>query len=330
MPHLKGLALLMQMDKNRPGMSMKPFDSPVVPLMTQHGPAGAFPHASSSVAGLSSGLGGMSLNSSPQPNQASQGQYGHPPQVQGGYAPTGQGVAGFSPLGQGQHGQLPQPGQGQYGQSSQAGPGQYGQANQTGQGQYGQANQIGQSQYGQPNQAGQGQYGQPNQAGQGQYRQPHQAGQGQYGQSNQAGQTSGGFDTYPDMSSNSQPFDGNKPYSANPNPTSNGANPHNANSYPTGNGGNSFPQGQGSQQQQQSYQAQQGNAGSYAAYPDLGSGNNTGYNQAGAPLLDYTSHAPFVASPKTKSCPLQDAHHKSLGERAIVWPLQYYLLDVLQ
>ena len=267
----ENIVLLMQMDKNRPGMSMKPFDIPVVPLMTQHGPAGAFHHASSSVAGLSSGLGGMSLNSSPQPNQASQGQYGQPYQAQGGYSSPSQAVAGYSPLGEGQHGQLPKTGQGQYGQPTQAGQGQYGQANQTGQGQYGQ-----------PNQAGQGQYGQPSQAGQGQYGQPHQT-----------GQTSGGFDTYPDMSNNGQPFDGNKPYSANPNPTSNGANPYSDNSYPTGNGGSSYSQSQGPHQQQQSYQAQQGNDGSYAAYPDLGNGNNMGFNQAGALVLTVRPMCPL-------------------------------------
>ena len=192
-----------QMDKNRPGPgSMKPFDIPVVPLMTQH-----------SVAGISSGLGGMSLNSSPQPNQASQGQYGCPPQAQGAYSSPGQGVSGYSPLGEGQHGQLPQ------------------------------------------------------------------AVQGQYGQPNQAAQSPGGFDTYPDMSNNSQPFEGNKSYGGNPNPTSNGGN-----SYPQGQ--TSYPQGQASQQQQQqSYQAQQGNGSSYAAYPDRTNGNNVGYNQAGALML---------------------------------------------
>lgn len=215
---------------------MKPFDIPVVPLMTQHSVAGAYSQPSSSVSGISSGLGGMSLNSSPQPNQGCQGQYGYPPQAQGGYSNPNQGGSGYSPLGEGQHGPLLQTGQGQYGQ---------------------------------PNQAGQGQYGQPNQA----------TGQGQYGQPNQAGQSPGGFDTYPDMSSNSQPFDGNKPYGGNPNPTSNGGS-----SYPQGQ--TSYPHVQGSQQQQQqqSYPAQQGNGGGYAAYPDLTNGNNVGYNQ-GVPML---------------------------------------------
>ena len=255
--HQQTLLLPMQMDKHRPGLSMKPFDIPVLPLMTQHGPAGAFSHSPSSVAGISSGLGGMSINSSTQPNQTSQGQYGQPNQAsQGHYGQplqssganpqASQGVAGYSPLSDGQHGQLPQSGQSQYGQSGQ---GQYGQPNQPGQGQYGQPNQPGQGRYGQ---IGQGQYSQP---GQGQYGQSHQAGQGQY---RQAGQTSGGFDTYPDMSSNNQPFDGNKPYSSNPN----------------GIGAEQYNQSQGGQQQQ-------GQNGSYAAYPDLGHGNTNGYNQAG-------------------------------------------------
>ena len=259
--------LTVQMDKNRPGMSMKPFDIPVLPLMTQQGPAGAFPHASSSVAGISSGLGGVSLHSSAQPTQASQGQYGQPPQAHGVYSPPGQGVAGYSPLGQGQHGQLPQAGQGQYGQPNQAGQGQYGQPNQAGQGQYGQSNQAGQGQYGQPNQAG-------------------------IGQPNQAGQTSGGFDTYPDMSSNSQPFDGNRPYSGNP----------------TSNGGNPFSQSQETkQQQQQPYQAQQDNDGSYAAYPDLSNGNTVGYGQAGALLLILQVIRPLLQSlQSTSTCTALD------------------------
>lgn len=247
-PSLSGLQAnqvlsCVQMDKNRPGTSMKPFDIPVLPLMTQNGPPGTLPHSASSVAGISSGLGGMSLSSSAQPNQASMGQHG---QAQGGY----------SPLGEGQHGHLPQAGQGQYAQGSQAGQGQYGQPNQAGQGQYGQA---GQGQYGQGNQAGQGQYGQGNQAGQ--YGQPNQAGQGQYGQPNQAGQPPGGFDTYPDMSNNSQPFDGNQPYGGNP--TTSGANPYSSH-----------------QQQQQPYQALQGNSGSYAAYPSLGNGKFFDYNRS--------------------------------------------------
>ena len=259
---------------------MKPFDIPVLPLMTQHGAAGAFSQSPSSVAGISSGLGGMSLNSG-QAHQAGQGQYGQPNQAgqgqygqvgQGQYGQTGQITGGYSPLGDGQHGQLPQAGQGQYGQ---AGQGQYGQPNQTGLGQNGQPTQTGQGQYGQ---AGQGQYGQPNQTGQGHFAQPGQdqhgqSGQGQYGpnQANQPGQASGGFDTYPDMSSNSQPFDGNKPYG----------------SGPTGNGTQQYTQTQAGQynqtqggQQQPPYQGQQGNSG-YAAYPDMGNSNTPGHNHTG-------------------------------------------------
>ena len=279
--HVQVLSVVVpvQMDKNRPGISVKPFDIPVLPLMTQHGPTGAFSHSPSSVAGISSGLGGMSINSSAQSNQASQGQYGPPNQAtQGQYGQPNQ-------ASQGQYGQPHQASQGQYGQPNQASQGQYGQPmqssganSQSSQGvagysplsdwQHGQLPQSGQGQYGQ---SGQGQYGQPNQPGQGQYGQTgqgqySQAGQGRYGQPHQAtqpGQTAGGFDTYPDMSSNNQPFDGNKPYSS-----------------PNGNGAEQCNQNQGGQQQLQ----QQGQNGSYAAYPDLGHGNTTGYNQAGNPI----------------------------------------------
>ena len=171
---VSNLYICLQMDKNRPGVSVKPFDIPIVPLMTQgfanNGPG--FSHSSSSVAGISSGMSGMALNGSSQPNQAGQGQghYGQPNQA-------GQG-------------------QGQYGQPSQTGQNQYGQPNSTGQGQYGQPNQasagyspvnlgvggyspLGQGQHSQLNQTGQGQ-GQYNQG------QSGQSGQGQYNQSGQA------------------------------------------------------------------------------------------------------------------------------------------------
>lgn len=302
--------LRLEMDKNRPGVSVKPFDIPIVPLMTQGGAfatgSPGFSHSSSSVAGINSGMAGMALNGSSQPNQAGQGQgqyaqpnqagpgqgqygqpnqagqgqgqygqpnltgqgqNGQPNQVSAGYSPVNQGAGGgvgdYSPLGQGQHGQLNQTGQGQ-GQNNQTGQGQ-GQYNQTGQGQ-GQYNQTGQGQY---SPSGQGQFGQPSQAA-GAYP-PTSQSSGAYSSSSQsmphqaaqAGQPTGGFPTYPEMSS-SNAFSGNQPYGS---PSG-------------GSGANQYNQNAGAQQsQQQTYTGQQGNSGNYAAYPDLGSGNTGGYGQ---------------------------------------------------
>ncbi|KAL0040536.1 hypothetical protein WJX77_010023 [Trebouxia sp. C0004] len=280
--------LRLEMDKKRPGVSMKPFDIPVVPLMTQGGAFATsgpgFSHSSSSVAGVSSGMAGMALNGSRQnqygqPNSTGQGQYGQPNQASAGYSPVNQGTSdvGYSPLVQGQHGQLNQTmqGQGQYNQTGQ-GQGQYnqtqqGQSGQSGQGQY---NQSGQAQYspsgqGQYSPSGQGQFGQPSQAA-GPYP-PTSQSSGAYSSSSQSmphqatqtGRPSGGFETYPEMSNNNT-FSGNQAYGS---PTS-------------GSGAGQYNQIAGGQQsQQQTYTGQQGNSGNYAAYPDLGSGNTGGYGQ---------------------------------------------------
>ncbi|KAL0045166.1 hypothetical protein WJX82_010887 [Trebouxia sp. C0006] len=107
--------LRLEMVKNRPGVSVKPFDIPIVPLMTQgfanNGPG--FSHSSSSVAGISSGMSGMALNGSRQAqySPSGQGQFGQPSQAAGAYPPTSQASGAYSSSSQSMPHQAPQAGQ---------------------------------------------------------------------------------------------------------------------------------------------------------------------------------------------------------------------------
>ena len=278
------------MDKNKPGLC-KPFDIPIVPLLTQSGGAFSNTHPlnvgnSASVAALSSGMGGLSVSPNGQQNQyggysQNQPNQSAPAAYNGGYSQPSQ--AGY--------------GQGGYNQTHQGGPGGYPQAHQAaagysqpggytqGNGNYGQSNQSAGAGYPSSNRHDAQQYGQPNPS---QSPNPNasqlygQPGSGNpFNQQNPAQTTgpesSGGFATYPEHSHDGQTNTGNQQYGS---------------PGPSGNMQSGYGQGMTGQQQQPYAQSGTSNgnavsyppivgAGNYSPTSDASSGNYSGSGQYG-------------------------------------------------
>lgn len=292
--------LLLQMDKHKPGVC-KPFDIPVVPLLTQAG--GAFSNTyplnsgnAASVTALSSGMGGLSVSPNGQQNQAGQyGGYGQnqPNQsAQGGYN-GGYGQPTQAGYGQGGYNQPNQGGQGGYPQANQAAAGYSAAANSQpgaytqGNGNYGQSNQSAGAGYPASDRHDTQQYEQSNQS-----QNPNTDGSQLYGQPGSGNpysqqnpgqtagaQSSGGFATYPEHSHDGQTNTGNQQYGS----------PGNA-----GNMQSVYSQGMTGQQQQPYSQSGNNNsssnavnyppiagAGVYSQGPDASSNNYSGSGQYG-------------------------------------------------